>query len=135
MGAILVSEDIARAIKPGDHATTFGGGPLVAAAARYVVERLADPKLLRSVRDNGKWLGKRLSEIGRHSHRVRAVRGIGYMWGLDVVEPAMQIVRRGWDAGILLLTAGEHTLRVLPPLVMERRDLARGLDLIELVLT
>src|SRR5687767_1724735 len=65
MGAILVSEDIARAIKPGDHATTFGGGPLVAAAARYVVERLADPKLLRSVRDNGKWLGKRLSDIAR----------------------------------------------------------------------
>jgi acetylornithine/N-succinyldiaminopimelate aminotransferase len=135
MGAILVSEEIARTIKPGDHATTFGGGPLVAAAARYVVKRLADPKLLRCVRDNGKWLGKRLAEIGTQSRRVRAVRGIGYMWGLDVVEPAMQIVRRGWDAGILLLTAGEHTLRVLPPLVMERQDLARGLDLIESVLS
>jgi acetylornithine/succinyldiaminopimelate/putrescine aminotransferase len=57
------------------------------------------------------------------------------MWGLDVVEPAMQIVRRGWDAGILLLTAGEHTLRVLPPLVMNRADLTRGLELLESVLT
>lgn len=135
MGAILVSEQIARTIKPGDHATTFGGGPLVAAAARYVVERLSDPKLLRSVRENGKWLGQRLSEIGRRTGRVRAVRGIGYMWGLDVVEPAMHIVRRGWDAGLLALTAGEHTLRVLPPLVMDRKDLARGLDLLESVLT
>ena len=134
MGAILVSEQIARTIKPGDHATTFGGGPLVAAAAGYVIERLSDPKLLRRVRENGKWLGERLAELGKQTGRVRAVRGIGYMWGLDVVEPAMQIVRRGWDAGILLLTAGEHTLRVLPPLVMDRKDLARGLDILDAVL-
>jgi 4-aminobutyrate aminotransferase-like enzyme len=56
------------------------------------------------------------------------------MWGLDAVEPANEIVKRGWDAGLLTLTAGEHTLRLLPPLVMDRDDLARGLSILEKVI-
>lgn len=129
MGAILISDEIARAIEPGDHGTTFGGGPMVAAVADYVVRRLADPALLESVRANGKWLGDRLLEIARRSGRVRAVRGMGYMWGIDVVEPAAAVVERGWDAGLLFITAGEHTVRILPPLVSTREDLERGIAL------
>jgi acetylornithine/N-succinyldiaminopimelate aminotransferase len=56
------------------------------------------------------------------------------MWGIDVVEPAGEIVRRGWDAGLLIITAGDHTLRLLPPLVIERSDLERGLTILESVL-
>ncbi|HUF66905.1 MAG TPA: acetylornithine transaminase [Gemmatimonadaceae bacterium] len=134
MGAILVAGHVARTISPGDHATTFGGGPLVAAAARYVFGRVSDPVLLESVRGNGEWLGCRLREIARASGRARGVRGQGYMWGVDVREPATAVVRRGWDAGILMLTAGEHTLRLLPPLVTTRQQLRSGLQLIEEVL-
>jgi acetylornithine/N-succinyldiaminopimelate aminotransferase len=134
MGAILVAEHVAQTIKPGDHATTFGGGPLVASAARYVFGRVSDPALLKSVRDNGDWLGTRLREVARASGRARGVRGQGYMWGVDVVEPAGAVVRRGWDAGILMLTAGEHTLRLLPPLIMTREQLQRGIELLEQVL-
>ena len=131
MGAVLVNSEIAATIKPGDHGTTFGGGPMVAAVADHVVRRLADPALLASVKKNGEWLGEQLSGIARRSGRVRAVRGKGYMWGVDVVEPAAEIVQRGWDAGFLVITAGEHTLRLLPPLVMERKDLERGLAILE----
>ena len=131
MGAVLVNSEIAATIKPGDHGTTFGGGPMVAAVADHVVRRLADPVLLASVKKNGEWLGEQLSGIARRSGRVRAVRGKGYMWGVDVVEPAAEIVQRGWDAGFLVITAGEHTLRLLPPLVMERKDLERGLAILE----
>jgi len=134
MGAILVTHEIAETIKPGDHGTTFGGGPMVAAVADYVVRRLADPRLLASVRENGEWLGEQLSALARRSNRVRAVRGMGYMWGVDVVEPAADVVTRGWDAGLLIITAGEHTLRLLPPLVAERDDLSRGLGILERIL-
>lgn len=134
MGAILVAEHVARTVRPGDHATTFGGGPLVAAAARYVFERVSDPALLGSVRENGEWLGCRLGEIARASGRTRGIRGQGYMWGVDVVDPAAAVVRRGWDAGVLMLTAGEHTLRLLPPLIMTREQLQAGLKLIEQIL-
>jgi predicted acetylornithine/succinylornithine family transaminase len=134
MGAVLVNEDIAAAIQPGDHGTTFGGGPLVSAVATHVLERLSDPALLESVRENGVWLGEQLEAIARRSGRVRAIRGIGFIWGLDVLEPAGDIVKRGWDEGLLTLTAGEHTLRLLPPLTMERDDLVRGLTIIEKII-
>jgi acetylornithine/N-succinyldiaminopimelate aminotransferase len=134
MGAVLVSEEIGATIQPGDHGTTFGGGPLVAAVADYVVDRLSDPSLLRSVRENGAWLGEQLDALARRSGKVRAIRGTGYIWGLDVVESANEIVKRGWDEGLLVLTAGEHTLRILPPLVMDRADLTRGLQTLEKII-
>ena len=134
MGAILVSQEIGATIQAGDHGTTFGGGPLVSSVALHVVERLSDDSLLRAVRENGAWLGEQLDAIARRSGKVRAIRGIGFIWGLDVVEPANDIVKRGWDEGLLTLTAGEHTLRLLPPLVMDRDDLMRGLSIIEKVI-
>jgi acetylornithine/N-succinyldiaminopimelate aminotransferase len=135
MGAVLVAEEIAATIQPGDHGTTFGGGPFVAAVANHVVDRLADPKLLGAVRENGVWLGEQLKTIAHRSGKVRAIRGTGLIWGLDVVESATEVVKRGWDAGLLTLTAGEHTVRLLPPLVMERADLARGLQILERILS
>jgi acetylornithine/succinyldiaminopimelate/putrescine aminotransferase len=98
------------------------------------VERLSDPVLLEHVRNTGAWLGKQLTEIAGRSDRIRAVRGVGYIWGLDVMESAGEIVKRGWGAGLLALTAGDHTLRILPPLIMERDDLARGLSILESVI-
>ncbi|PYO49702.1 MAG: aspartate aminotransferase family protein [Gemmatimonadetes bacterium] len=130
MGAVLVSEEIAATIQPGDHGTTFGGGPLVAAVAGHVFERLSDPSLLKAVRENGAWLGEQLETIGRRSGKVRAIRGMGFIWGLDVVESANDIIKRGWDEGLLALTAGEHTLRILPPLIMDRDDLQRGVSIL-----
>jgi acetylornithine/N-succinyldiaminopimelate aminotransferase len=126
MGATLVSAEIANTIKAGDHGTTFGGGPFVAAVASYVVDRLSDPDLLRHVRENGAWLGDTLRTIARRSGKVRAVRGLGYMWGLDVVDRAADVVERGWAEGILMVTAGDHTVRLLPPLVMTQQDLENG---------
>ncbi|HEV7387481.1 MAG TPA: acetylornithine transaminase [Gemmatimonadaceae bacterium] len=134
MGAVLVSEEIGAAIQPGDHGTTFGGGPLVAAVAGHVLGRLSDPSLLMSVRENGAWLGEQLGAIARRSGKVRAIRGTGFIWGLDVVDSANEIVRRGWDEGILILTAGEHTLRILPPLIMERDNLSKGVSILEKIL-
>jgi len=135
MGAVLVSEEIGATIKPGDHGTTFGGGPLVASVANYVFDRLSDPSLLKDVRENGAWLGERLDGIARRSGKVRAIRGTGFIWGLDVLDPANDIVKRGWEEGLLVLTAGEHTLRLLPPLVIDRTDLARGISILEKIIS
>lgn len=135
MGAVLVSEEIGATIKPGDHGTTFGGGPLVAAVAAHVLDRLSDPSLLAAVRENGAWLGDQLDAIARRTGKVRAIRGTGFIWGLDVVESANDIVKRGWDEGLLVLTAGEHTLRILPPLVMDRAGLARGVSILEKIIS
>jgi len=135
MGAILMSAPLAAAMSPGDHGTTFGGGPLVATVALHVLERLADPALLEQVRTNGAWIGEELNAMARRTGRVRAVRGRGYMWGLDVVEQAGGVVARALEAGLLILSAGDYTLRLLPPLVMTRGELKDGLARLEGVLS
>jgi predicted acetylornithine/succinylornithine family transaminase len=127
MGAVLLSEEIASAMQPGDHGTTFGGGPFVATVALHVVERLADPALLARVRENGTWLRGELGHLGERDGRIRAIRGIGYMWGIDVFETAAEVITRAREAGLLLVAAGEHTVRLLPPLVATRDDLNEGL--------
>lgn len=134
MGAVLVTDEIAQAIKPGDHGTTFGGGPFVSSVALHVLDRLSDPSLLASVRENGVWMGRQLEEIGRRTGRVRAVRGIGYMWGIDIMGTASHVVDAAREAGLLTCTAGECTVRLLPPLVTTRDELALGLDILEQVL-
>lgn len=134
MGAVLVTEAIASAIKPGDHGTTFGGGPFVASVASYVVDRLADPTLLAHVRETGTWFGAQLQEIAQRTGRIRGVRGVGFMWGMDVMGTASHVVSEAMAAGLLTCTAGEYTVRLLPPLVATRDELAEGLAVLEKVL-
>jgi acetylornithine/N-succinyldiaminopimelate aminotransferase len=134
MGAILVTKEIADTMQPGDHGTTFGGGPFLSHVALHVLERLSDPAMLTHVKSNGAWLKKSLEKMAGQSTKIRAVRGIGYIWGIDVVDPAKDIVARALDAGLLICSAGEHTLRLLPPLVMTRAELERGLGILAAVI-
>jgi predicted acetylornithine/succinylornithine family transaminase len=134
MGAVLLDARIASTMNAGDHGTTFGGGPFVASVALHVLDRVADPALLSHVRSAGAWFGDQLRAIGDRTGRVRAVRGAGFMWGIDIGEPAGDVVARAREAGLLILTAGDHTLRFLPPLVTSRDDLTRGLTILERVI-
>jgi predicted acetylornithine/succinylornithine family transaminase len=134
MAAVLIAEHIATTIKPGDHGTTFGGGPFVASIANYVVGRLSDPTLLRSVAENGEWLGKQLTDIAYRTGRIRAVRGLGYIWGIDVMGTAAHVVAEAFSAGLLTCSAGDYTVRLLPPLVATRDELAAGLQILEEIL-
>ena len=134
MGAILLTDEIAQTIMPGDHGTTFGGGPFVSSVALYVLDRLAHPSLLAAVRENGAWFGRQLEELARRTGRIRAVRGVGYMWAMDIMGAASHVVDATREAGLLTCTAGECTLRLLPPLVATRDELAVGLEILEQVL-
>jgi predicted acetylornithine/succinylornithine family transaminase len=131
MGAVLLTQAVADATQPGDHGTTFGGGPLVAHVANHVFDRLHDPAMLAHVRQQGEWLGDQLLALHARSSKVRAVRGRGLMWGVDVTDPAKDVVARALGQGLILVGAGDHTLRLLPPLVITRADLAEGLQLLE----
>jgi predicted acetylornithine/succinylornithine family transaminase len=134
MGAILMTDEIAAAIKPGDHGTTFGGGPFVSSVALHVLERLADPALLAHVREVGEWFGEELNEISHRTSRIRQVRGVGFMWGVDVMGTAAHVVSEALAHGLLVCSAGDYTVRLLPPLVATQDELARGLQILEGVL-
>jgi acetylornithine/N-succinyldiaminopimelate aminotransferase len=135
MGAILMTADIAAAVQAGDHGSTFGGGPFVSTVAKHVFDRLSDPALLARVRENGAWLGASLRELASRRDEIRAVRGAGYLWGIDVTRPALEIVANAREAGLLLLTAGDYTVRLLPPLIATREELAHGVEQLERALS
>lgn len=134
MGAVLVADRIAAALAPGDHATTFGGGPLVATVALEVLRTIADPDFLAEVRAKGALLGKRLEQLATKSPRVQAVRGRGLMWGIELGEPAAPVITAARERRLLVLTAGPNVIRIVPPLTISERDLERGVTILAEVL-
>ena len=134
MGAILVSDRIAATLAPGDHATTFGGGPFVATVALEVFKTIADPDFLADVRAKGAWLGDRLRHLTPNTYQVREVRGQGLMWGLELEGPAAPVVAAARERHLLVLTAGPNVIRIVPPLTITRDDLERGATILEEVL-
>ena len=134
MGAALVTSAVAAALKPGDHATTFGGGPLVAGVALDVVRTIAAPEFLAEVRRKGEWLGARLAQLAARGARVAEVRGRGLMWGIELTEPAAPFVAAARERRLLIATAGPSVLRLIPPLVVTDADLERAVDILEQVL-
>jgi len=134
MGAILVNDRIAAALAPGDHATTFGGGPFVATVALDVVRTIAEPEFLAAVRAKGEWFGARLHALATRSARVKEARGRGLMWGLELGEAAAPFVAAARERHLLVLSAGPNVVRIVPPLTITREDLARGATILEEVL-
>ncbi len=134
MGAVLVTSAVAAALKPGDHATTFGGGPLVAGVALDVVRTIADPAFLAAVRRKAEWLEARLARLATATKRVADVRGRGLMWGIELTEPATPFVSAARERGLLVVTAGPQVIRLLPPLVITEAELERGVAILEDVL-
>ncbi len=131
MGAILVNAAIAAAVRPGDHATTFGGGPFVATVALAHLRAVAQPEFLSEVRRKGSWLGGRLAALQERHEAVVAVRGRGLMWGIELSGPAQPVVERALERGLLLITAGPNVIRLLPPLIVTESELAEGLAILE----
>ncbi|HET8655070.1 MAG TPA: acetylornithine transaminase [Longimicrobiaceae bacterium] len=135
MGAVLLTERVAEALQPGDHATTFGGGPLVASAALAVCRRIGDPAFLADVARKGELLAERLGALAlRHPSRVADVRGAGLIWGVELTGPAAEVVGRALDAGLLLCSAGANVVRIIPPLTISDEEIERGVGILEDVL-
>jgi acetylornithine/succinyldiaminopimelate/putrescine aminotransferase len=131
MGAILVRTDIAGVMAPGDHATTFGGGPLVASAGRAVLATLLEDGFLSRVLERGALVSDRLGRWAASRSDIVEARGMGLMWGLQTTGGAGDVVARARSNGLLVLTAGPDVVRLLPPLTISEKDLTHGLDLLE----
>src|SRR5437879_13385005 len=116
MAAILVNDRLAAAMAPGDHATTFGGGPFVATVALDVLRTVAEPDFLADVRANGEWLGGRLNALASRSPSVSEARGCGLMWGLELNEVAATNVAAARERRLRDPTARAYDLWLVDPL-------------------
>lgn len=118
IGAILTTEAVASHIHPGDHGTTFGGGPFITSVAKYVVERISQPQFLEQVREVGGYLMDRLHEI--NSPLIADVRGRGLMVGVEFTVDVAPIIEAGYQNGLILVNAGQNVIRFVPPLVVQK---------------
>lgn len=136
IGAMCTSHELARALVPGTHASTFGGNPLACAVASVVVDELVDGGVLDHAKAMGERLGAGLeaiaAEVGKD--KVREARGRGLLRGLALEGTPAAIIDRCRDRGLLVISAGENVLRLAPPLVISPEEIDRGLAILRDVL-
>jgi acetylornithine aminotransferase/acetylornithine/N-succinyldiaminopimelate aminotransferase len=122
MGAMLCTEEAARAFSPGMHGTTFGGGPLVCAVAIAVIDTMKQNNMLAQVRDVGGYFKQRLEWLRRRHDCVTDVRGMGLMLGieLDSADLAKRAAAEMMAQHIIINRTSETVLRFLPPYILER---------------
>ncbi len=133
IGAILTTEKVASALQPGDHGSTFAGGPLITSAAKVVLQRVSQPEFLAHVQEVGAYLKERLEEI--NSPLVKAVRGKGLMVGLELTVDTTPIISAGYKYGLIMVNAGTNVLRFVPPLIVEKQHVDELLEKLTAILT
>jgi len=129
IGAVMARGEAASVLGQGDHGSTFGGNPLAAAAALAVLDALSAPGFLHAVGDKG-W--RMMTAIAGWKHPlVKEVRGRGLMIGVAVTVKPDRIKELCIERGLLVLTAGEDAVRILPPLVIGDAEIDRGLAILK----
>ncbi len=134
LGAIIANEEFAAAFTPGVHGTTFGGGPLVCAAALEFLTIVEEEDLLSYVRERGAELLAGLKKLSEQFDFVREVRGQGLMVGVDLSCDGAPIVEEALRRGLIINCTHDHILRLLPPFIISKRDIAQFLARFETVL-
>ncbi len=119
VGAVLCSDQIRVSV--GKHGTTFGGNPLVCAAASASIDFMIKSKLAEQSAEKGIYVLDRLKKI--KSSKIRGIRGLGLMIGIELKEKVNPLISALMERGILVLPAGSTVLRLLPPLTIEYRQL------------
>ncbi|MDA8086165.1 MAG: acetylornithine transaminase [Nitrospiraceae bacterium] len=137
IGAVLGTDRVAKAFTPGSHAATFGGNPLVCAAAIATIQTLLEDSqyLLEHCKRMGAYLSNRLSRlIEAYPQHVLSTRGIGLLQALELARPCAPVVRECMGKGLLINCTAENVLRFMPPLIVQETDIDQAVDILAEVL-
>ena len=132
VGAILTTEAVASAMKPGDHGSTFSGGAVVMRAGEVVVKRVLSAGFMEHVQAVGDYLLERLQEL--NSPHIVDVRGRGLMAGIELDIAPASVVQRGYEHGLLLAGAGTNVVRFVPPLIIEKTHVDELIEKLTVIL-
>ena len=132
IGATLATEDVAQVFTPGSHGSTFGGNPFATAVGLTVFSTLVEERLPERAERMGRLLRDRLLAVqSRKPGAVKEVRGKGLLVGMDLTSPVASAVSACRERGLLVLTAGDNTLRLAPPLIVDEASVERATLIIE----
>jgi acetylornithine aminotransferase len=123
IGAMLSSEKLSNAFGPGSHASTFGGTPLVTAAAKAVLKSLLEDGWIDNSRKMGEYFKGRLDDLQERHHIIKDVRGLGLILGVELDRPGAPIVDACTERGFLINCIQDNVLRFIPPLIVEKKEI------------
>lgn len=128
IGAFMASEEVAKALVPGDHGTTYGGNPLACAAAVKVLELFEKLNVTENVKVVGEYLSQKLNELVSEYECVKEARGMGLIQGIELTVNPRDIINKCLNNGLILFSAGTNVIRFVPPLVITKADVDEMTD-------
>ncbi len=131
IGALMATNKLAEAFKPGDHASTFGGNPLATSAGTVVLDELFNNGLLENVKKQGEYLKNKLLELKGKYPIIKDVRGIGLMQGIELGIPVAPVIAECINNGLLLVGAGTNVIRFVPALIVKSGDIDEAMRILE----
>jgi acetylornithine/N-succinyldiaminopimelate aminotransferase len=134
LGAFIAKEEFANAIAPGQHGTTFGGGPLACRIALEFLAIVEEEKLLENVNKVGAYLHHELETVVEKRAAAKSVRGRGFIQGIQLDIPARPIVDAGLAEGVLFNSTQDTVVRFLPPFMMEEKHIDKGIRVLKKLL-
>jgi acetylornithine/N-succinyldiaminopimelate aminotransferase len=134
LGAFIAKEEFATAISPGQHGTTFGGGPLACRIALEFFSIVEEEKLLENVNRVGAYLNDKLKELVTKRSVAVGVRGRGFIQGIQLEVPARPIVDEGLAEGVLFNVTHDTVVRFLPPYMLEEKHVDKGIRVLRKLL-
>ena len=134
IGAFLCNEKMSGVLGPSDHGSTYGGNPLVCAGANEVIKQVTADGFLKQVKAKGDYIRKTV--LAWENPKILEVRGKGLMIGIQIGEetPVKEIQEKALEQGLLLLSAGGNTIRLLPPLTIKEDEIKTGLGILKDIL-
>lgn len=130
-GAMLTRPQIAPSLRPGMHASTFGGNPIAAAAGIAMIETIEEEGLLEKAQQTGDLIADRLRAMADEIELIREVRSVGMMIGIDLEIEGDSIVADCMERGLLINCTQKTTLRLLPAMNIEAEHVDRGLEILK----
>jgi acetylornithine/N-succinyldiaminopimelate aminotransferase len=134
LGAFIAKEEFATAISPGQHGTTFGGGPLACRVALEFLSIVEEENLLDNVKKVGDYLNHELTELTKKRGAAKQVRGRGFIQGIELDIPARPIVDGGLAEGVLFNSTQDTVVRFLPPFLLEEKHVDKGIRVLKKLL-
>ena len=129
VGAFLATEEVAKALVPGDHGTTYGGNPFVTAAVNAVFTIMEEQNVLENVKTAGAYLWEKLEQLMvAYPEKIQAHRGKGLMQGIVLSVPVQSVIAKAMEKGLILISAGSNLIRFLPPLVVSCEQIDEMLE-------
>jgi acetylornithine/LysW-gamma-L-lysine aminotransferase len=131
IGITIAKENIMSALKVGEHSTTFSGSPLVCATACAAIDALIEENLVEKAASDGKYFKTKLEGLQSKHRIVKEVRGLGLMLGVELRYDVLGVILKALDKGVLLLDAGRTVVRLLPPLVIEKQQIDKAVEVLD----